>query len=278
MFENGARTLNAERAFKRADERVVAFRWQVTVTAFAVRSQFEHLCSFAAPSRTVKRQRDEPPASFAHCRLHRGSAGKVGKEFLFERSQSLRPSVFDVAEGLPKTIADDEIESFKNQADWIEFAATCEGSKQPDRHADSRPLASARPVQYHAVPGQSRENGVLDMFLPIRAVRVHEQNAPRRGADPPQPDNRVQRRLSNHVRENGDGHKSEPKRRRRDEQGDNQRPTKSRIRFRPHRVRSNPFVRIMSRAAPPAGAASAPFGGVSRYLCSRRSADPAPVL
>ena len=52
MFENGARTLNAERAFKRADERVIAFRRQVTVTAFAVRSQLEHLCSLA-PSKAV---------------------------------------------------------------------------------------------------------------------------------------------------------------------------------------------------------------------------------
>ena len=53
MFEDGARAFNAERAFKRADERVVGFRRQVTVTAFAVRSQLEHFCSFAAPSQAV---------------------------------------------------------------------------------------------------------------------------------------------------------------------------------------------------------------------------------
>jgi len=50
VFKNPHRTLNAESALEGADECILRFRWKVTIAAFAVRSQLQHLRSPANES------------------------------------------------------------------------------------------------------------------------------------------------------------------------------------------------------------------------------------
>src|SRR5438876_9479026 len=90
-------------------------------------------------------------------------AGHVCEEPLFEHAKRLRSSMFHVAKSRPKTVASNHAESFEHQADRIKLATAGERSKQQDRHAQSRPLTTLRPIQDNTVLRQPRKNVTLDV-------------------------------------------------------------------------------------------------------------------
>src|SRR5688500_10042257 len=96
-----------------------------------------------------------------------------------------------VAERLPEAIALDDIPSFEDEADRIEFLLTREASKQHNRQAERRPSRPMGPIQHHSARRQSRQDVGLDMFLPVWTVGVDEQNPLTSPTNPPEPHERV---------------------------------------------------------------------------------------
>ena len=65
----------------------------------------------------------------------------------------------------------------KNNCQWVELAGPCEKSEQSYRQR-VRPLLSVRPVENDAPAAHGREQVLLKILLPDRAVRVDDEHVP----------------------------------------------------------------------------------------------------